>query len=539
MKTSLIAAVLIIAAGPGFAVIDFDDGQVHNIDYAINDHVRVDFQSPGKQTTLNLLDGGSIGDGYTLTAYEDSRINMSNGSAVYGFLYIRDYSQAEISGIVRDEIRVMDNSEVNFEDFASPGIILIITDNSLVTMSDVSLSYLDDTDLVFSSTNPMTIYGSNFAINGSPVGLGMLTAEFLAGFSGPTILTCCGGALNIPISLAGGSSIFLAAGDVSKPVIQPNGGTFVTPQKVTLSSSVSYGKIYYTTDGSEPDESSSLYGGSPFTLSNSSTVKAKVITNDTESKTASAIFKIGPVISGYIKTAGGTAVSDVTITGTNSGGTAKTNSKGYYALRVPYNWSGSVRPTKTNWTLSPLSRTYSSVKSSKTSQNFTIYGNPKISGFIKTPGGTAISGAIVTASNNGGIATTSTSGYYSLRVPYNWKGTVKASKTYFSWSPSAKTYTSAVKSSKTSQNFTAYAWPKISGYVKTYEGTPISGVSVYASGSKGTTDANGYYAFRVRYNWTSSIRPDKPDYFFEPRLRSYTAVKSSKSSQNFTGYLIP
>ncbi len=57
------------------------------------------------------------------------------------------------------------------------------------------------------------------------------------------------------------------------PTISPNGTTSDTPVTVTLADTVSSAAIYYTTDGTTPTTSSTLYGG-PFSLANSATITA-------------------------------------------------------------------------------------------------------------------------------------------------------------------------------------------------------------------------------------------------------------------------
>ncbi len=68
-------------------------------------------------------------------------------------------------------------------------------------------------------------------------------------------------------------------GNFAPPIIFPdgNGGAFTTPVSVTISDIASKDPIYYTTDGSNPETSSTriLYNG-PFTVSQSETVSADV-----------------------------------------------------------------------------------------------------------------------------------------------------------------------------------------------------------------------------------------------------------------------
>jgi uncharacterized protein (TIGR02145 family) len=59
----------------------------------------------------------------------------------------------------------------------------------------------------------------------------------------------------------------------ASPAFSPAGGTFTAPQLVTLTSATSGASIYYTTDGSTPTNSSTLYSG-PITVGGSQTIKA-------------------------------------------------------------------------------------------------------------------------------------------------------------------------------------------------------------------------------------------------------------------------
>ena len=85
---------------------------------------------------------------------------------------------------------------------------------------------------------------------------------------------------------------------VETPVINPNGGTFTEAQTVTITCATEGTTIYYTTDGSEPDDESIEYEGS-ITVDHTMTIKAKAYdTQDHESAVATATFTINLPYSG-------------------------------------------------------------------------------------------------------------------------------------------------------------------------------------------------------------------------------------------------
>jgi len=88
----------------------------------------------------------------------------------------------------------------------------------------------------------------------------------------------------------GGGAVILPA-----PIINPNGGTFTSAQTVTITGIASGGTAYYTTDGSNPTLSSTVYNGA-FSVSKTETVKAAVY-EGSWSSIASATFTVKPVLS--------------------------------------------------------------------------------------------------------------------------------------------------------------------------------------------------------------------------------------------------
>ena len=79
---------------------------------------------------------------------------------------------------------------------------------------------------------------------------------------------------------------------VGNPVITPDGGNVFDTQNITLSCATEGAAIYYTTDGTEPTSSSTLYTG-PFTLNESATVKAIAVKEDYDnSQVVAANFNV-------------------------------------------------------------------------------------------------------------------------------------------------------------------------------------------------------------------------------------------------------
>jgi len=79
---------------------------------------------------------------------------------------------------------------------------------------------------------------------------------------------------------------------VATPTISPNGGSYTGSVSVTLQTTTAGASIYYTTNGSTPTQSSTLYSGA-FTLTSNAVVKASAFKSGyNPSSEASATFTI-------------------------------------------------------------------------------------------------------------------------------------------------------------------------------------------------------------------------------------------------------
>lgn len=73
-----IGLAVILIAGQANAIVNFNDGGNHIIDYVINDEVFVDYDTPAAGTQINIISGGWLTSG--LEAYGISRITINGGN---------------------------------------------------------------------------------------------------------------------------------------------------------------------------------------------------------------------------------------------------------------------------------------------------------------------------------------------------------------------------------------------------------------------------------------------------------------------------
>jgi hypothetical protein len=102
-------------------------------------------------------------------------------------------------------------------------------------------------------------------------------------------------------------------------------------------------------------------------------------------------------------------------------------------------------------------------------------------------------------------------GLFETQVPYNWSGSVTATKGGFNFTPlwySNVTQTTGIKLQSVKNMYT------ISGYVYDIDNNPLSGVLMNGFPGNNYTDDNGYYSVNVYHNWSGAINPTLSNYNF-------------------------
>jgi hypothetical protein len=222
------------------------------------------------------------------------------------------------------------------------------------------------------------------------------------------------------------------------------------------------------------------------------------------------------------------AVLSYVVNGTNKTFTA--DSTGAYSFKVPYNWSGTVTPSKSGYMFTPSSATFTNLTASQTIQNFAATLAYTISGNAGKPG--------VTLSYTDIIAKTVVSdsnGNYTIAVPVGWTGSITPSLTNYTFSPTSRTYTN-LAANQTGQNYTAalitYA---ISGNVG------VGGVTLSYTDTTAKTvlsNGDGSYSLQVSNNWSGTVTPSHVCYTFTPLNKSYVGVTANQINQNYTSAFV-
>jgi hypothetical protein len=210
---SIFAACLISSSA--HAEKFFNDGNYHLINYVIDDAVYVDQDLPGVGTHIEVTSGGGIAPGQAygyIASYGNSHVTLSGGNLGWS-LWCNDYSTATVnnSSYIRGEIGTGGYANVTFEG-GSVRLAAVATEHSVINISGGSIGRsleLRDQATAFwsggvisgmimsggssstSDTCLLICIGSNFAVNGTPIGYGQSVSAYASHgtFSGMPCLT--------------------------------------------------------------------------------------------------------------------------------------------------------------------------------------------------------------------------------------------------------------------------------------------------------------------------------------------------------------
>jgi type II secretory pathway component GspD/PulD (secretin) len=230
-------------------------------------------------------------------------------------------------------------------------------------------------------------------------------------------------------------------------------------------------------------------------------------------------------VSGKV-TMDGAGVAGVQISGLL--GDPVTGADGTYTATVPYGWDGTVIPTKEGYDFKPPSIQYPPFKTDKTSANYTA--EPKmvlIIGSIGEPG--------VTMDGLPGSPKTDEQGNYSVKVPYNWDGTVTPKLEGYEFNPPYIDYPNLIEDQTRQDYIPTVLTFTIAGNTEV-DGVEMKGLEDI-SGQPVITDMSGYYSATVKYGFTGTVEPTKPGYSFTTASKIYAPVKSDRLEENYKASL--
>jgi hypothetical protein len=198
---------------------------------------------------------------------------------------------------------------------------------------------------------------------------------------------------------------------------------------------------------------------------------------------------------------------------------------GNYSATVEFNWSGTVTPTKEGYTFDPPEMQYTDLIGAQTNQSYTaVISTFTISGTAGMEG--------VEMKGLPGDPITNENGYYSATVDYAWSGTVRPTRAGYTFKPATMTY-SRVISERDDQSYSpTLITLTISGT------TALDGVVMEGLPGNPVTSGGGLYSATVDYDWRGAVTPTKEGYTFTPTDRTYTAVTSNQSNQNYSAAVV-
>jgi hypothetical protein len=363
-------------------------------------------------------------------------------------------------------------------------------------------------------TTSSTVYSGAIAVNSTT------TIEAMAAKSGDNNSSVASATytINIPATVA-------------TPTFSPAGGTYTSAQSVTLSDSTSGATIYYTTDGTTPTTSSTVYSGA-IPVNSTTTIEAMAAkSGDNNSSVASATYTINTVVTVATPTfspAGGTYASaqSVTLSDSTSGatiyyttnGTTPTTSSAVYSSAIPVS-SGTV-------TIEAMAAKSGDTNSSVASATYTISTVVTVATPTFSPaGGTytsaqsvtlsdSTSGATIYYTTNGTTPTTSSTVYSGAIAVSSGTVTIeamaaKSGDTNSSVASATYTISTGGGGCQTAAgSWTSFAATSRTGTLTaTFDATPhASGITAFIGMTNGAQTSKSSAAWVVKFHSTGDIQ---------------------------------
>ncbi len=232
---------------------------------------------------------------------------------------------------------------------------------------------------------------------------------------------------------------------------------------------------------------------------------------------------------------------------------------GEYSIPVPFNWSGSVKPFSLGFEFNPEKITYSALKVNKTLQNYQAPLSPngsvyKITVLVKDQNGNLLpyDPRISIILNGTNHAKGSRYQYFTVPVrpkwpfsatewafssiPSGWIGDITPSSADYTFTPSSIRLEGIVTGDR-AFTFTAtplnpivfsgtIIWEAV--YRRGNPAWPLPAVTINAVARDGApfsymvvTGADGKYSIPLPYDWSGSVTPSSPGFFFSPAQTTY------------------
>jgi RHS repeat-associated protein len=173
--------------------------------------------------------------------------------------------------------------------------------------------------------------------------------------------------------------------------------------------------------------------------------------NVTANQSAQDYALVLVTVSGTVST-GGSPQQGVTFAATGGETCTTSNASGQYTCTVPQNWTGSVTPSFGLYVFSPASRSYSSIASNQSAEDYAATPPVSISGTVQNAASAPFAGATFTAATGGICTQSNAAGQYSCQVASGWSGTVTPTQVGQTFTPASNSYAS-ITTNQTTQDY--------------------------------------------------------------------------------------